>query len=57
MFRLKDIKFRRGRKMKGYEYWCQDCKQLRLSYVETTTCGNCGSKRLIKGQVNTLKRS
>ena len=56
MFRLRDIRFRKGKRTKPFEYWCQDCKQLRLSCVTLESCGNCGSTRIIKGQLNTLKR-
>ncbi len=56
MFKLKDIRFRKGKQTLLYEYWCQDCKQLRLAFVDITTCGNCGSKRIVKGEVSKLEK-
>ena len=55
-FNVNTIKFRKGKKVPAYEYWCQDCKQLRLAFVPVETCGNCGSLRIIKGDINTLKK-
>lgn len=55
--RLRDIIFRKGKQTKVFEYWCQDCKQLRLSYADITTCGNCGSSKIIISDINTLERS
>ncbi len=54
MFKLKGIRFRKGKQKQMYEYWCQDCKQLRLAFVDVATCGNCGSKRIVKGEVGKL---
>lgn len=50
------IKFRQGKQADAYEYWCQTCKQLRLACVDVTTCGNCGSNKIIKGSVGTLEK-
>ncbi len=39
------------------EYWCHDCKQLRLSLIEDKSkCGNCGSTNIITGQVGSLDK-
>lgn len=39
------------------EYFCKDCLQLRLSYLdETTECSNCESKDIIKGKPGTLNK-
>ena len=53
---LKDIVLIDAVASKPYEYWCQDCKQLRLSFVLSNKCGNCGSKRIVKGDIGTLKK-
>lgn len=37
------------------EYFCYDCKQLRLSLTnQKTQCGNCGSSNIITGKVGEL---
>lgn len=38
----------------AYEYRCKDCKQLRLSFVESDVCANCGSANITKGDIGTL---
>lgn len=55
-FIVKDVVFVNDERTEPFEYWCQDCKQLRLSFVVTDKCGNCESKRIIKGKVGTLKK-
>ncbi len=47
----------KGERCDVFEYCCGDCKQLRLSYVLTDTCRNCGSTDIVKGKPGTLKRS
>ena len=37
-----------------FEYWCKRCLQLRLSFIESDKCGNCGSVDIIKGEIGTL---
>lgn len=49
-----DVVTREGSQCFWYEYYCQDCKQLRISSVDNKTCGHCGSRRIVKGKVNTL---
>jgi DNA-directed RNA polymerase subunit RPC12/RpoP len=40
------------------EYFCKNCLQLRLSLTdEKSKCGNCGSTRIIKGEVGTLNKA
>jgi len=39
-----------------YEYFCKRCRQLRLSFIESDECANCGSKCIIKGEINTLDK-
>ena len=56
MFKLSDIKFRKGKRTQPFEYWCMNCKQLRYSTVDVSTCGNCGSDRIIKGDIGKLER-
>ena len=52
-----DIALRTGeRAEKPFEYFCQDCRQLRLSWIVCDTCGNCGSKDIIKGELETLDK-
>lgn len=39
------------------EYFCKDCGQLRLSFLnETTQCGNCKSNDIIKGDIGELNK-
>ena len=52
----KDVVIINGKLCKAYEYWCTTCKQLRLSCVATDKCGNCGSTKIIKGDIGTLKK-
>jgi len=53
---IKDIVFIKGERTEPFEYWCQDCKQLRLSFVITDKCGNCGSCKIVKGDIGKLKK-
>lgn len=40
-----------------YEYWCYDCKKLRLSVVELNNkCGSCGGTNILKGQPGELDK-
>lgn len=39
------------------EYFCRDCGQLRLSYLDKTeVCGNCGSSNIVKGEPGKLNK-
>lgn len=40
----------------AHETLCSDCGQLRLSYVDSDQCGNCGSKNIIIGKLGELKK-
>jgi hypothetical protein len=40
-----------------FEYFCRDCRQLRLSFIDLDTCGNCGSSDIVKGPVGTLDKA
>lgn len=40
-----------------FEYFCWHCGQLRLSFKELWTCGNCGSLDILKGAVGTLNKA
>jgi len=51
------LKWVHGEGCEPFEYRCSDCGQLRLSYVKTNSCGNCGSDKIVKGKPNTLERS
>lgn len=51
-----DVRFVKGRYIRPFEYLCRGCGQLRLSFVNTDTCGNCGSFNIVKGEVGTLKK-
>lgn len=55
--RLRDIVYVKGEGVSPFEYRCSDCHQLRLSYVATDICRNCGSKNITKGKIGTLERS
>ena len=40
-----------------YEYFCKSCGQLRLCLdQDRTDCGNCGSTKLIIGEINSLDK-
>lgn len=39
-----------------FEYYCWNCGQLRLSFKELWTCGNCGSIEILKGGIGTLNK-
>lgn len=39
-----------------FEYYCSDCKQLRLSFCRTDKCRICGSDKIVKGQPGTLEK-
>lgn len=54
---LKDIVTTKGKEVEPFEYLCRSCRQLRLSFVETTICNNCGSTEIIIGKVGSLNRS
>lgn len=53
---MKRISIHRGIKAAPlpFEYWCENCKQLRLSYADITECGNCGAKITMKGKPGEL---
>lgn len=51
-----DLSVRRGTECEPFEYLCGDCGQLRLSFVLSDTCGHCGSKNIIKGELGTLSK-
>lgn len=51
-----DIVFVKAEKTEPFEYLCRDCKQLRLSFVVTDKCRNCGSSKIVKGKIGTLKK-
>jgi hypothetical protein len=38
------------------EYFCKNCMQLRLNLAGKTSCGNCGSNKLIHGIINELDK-
>ncbi len=48
------VLFVKGDVCKPYEYRCKDCKQLRLSFVVSNKCSNCGSTNIVKGNIGTL---
>jgi len=52
-----DIVWVKGKACERFEYRCGNCHQLRLSYVETDICRNCGSDNIVKGKPGTLERS
>lgn len=52
-----NVKFIKGKRTKPFEYFCYDCKQLRLSYIMTIRCANCGGYRIIKGAINSLDKA
>lgn len=39
-----------------FEYFCWNCGQLRLSFKELWTCGNCGSLDIKKGAIGSLNK-
>lgn len=39
-----------------FEYYCSDCGELHLSYIETDRCANCGSDKITKGKLGTLSK-
>ncbi len=50
--------FRKGKRTRiEYEYFCFSCGQLRLSFVEEDTCGNCGSNQIRKAVVGALDKA
>jgi len=51
-----DIMFVKGKPVTAFEYLCSDCKQLRLSFVATNSCSNCGSINIVKGLIGTLRK-
>ena len=52
-----NIVLRNGeRAKKPYEYFCRSCQQLRLSWINYDTCGNCGSEDIVKGELETLDK-
>ena len=49
--------FRKGKRVKiEYEYFCFGCGELRLSFVDENTCGNCGSFKIRKAAIGTLDK-
>ena len=49
--------FREGKQISiEFEYFCFECGQLRLSFVDENTCGNCGSKQIRKAKIGTLNK-
>ena len=49
--------FRAGKRVKiEYEYFCFNCGELRLSFVDDNDCGNCGSKQIRKAAIGTLDK-
>lgn len=51
-----DVIFAKGEPIRPFEYLCRNCKQLRLSFVATDNCNNCGSTNIIKGEIGTLRK-
>ena len=53
-----DVKIYKGSKRleKPFEYFCNGCGQMRLSFVDIDSCGNCGSGMIIKGDPGTLDK-
>lgn len=51
-----DAKFVKGKRVPYYEYLCRECKQLRLACVDVDKCSNCGSSKIIKGELGTFKK-
>jgi len=51
-----DIRIVKGKRCKPFEYLCTNCHQLRLAYVKTEKCRNCGSREIIKAKVGTFER-
>ena len=52
-----DLAFRNEKKAKvEFEYFCFECGQLRLSFVDIDTCGNCGSNQIRKAIIGTLDK-
>lgn len=39
-----------------FEYFCFDCGQLRLSFANINTCGNCESNQIRKATIGTLDK-
>ena len=49
--------FKNGKHSKiEYEYFCFECGQLRLSFVDNNYCGNCGSEQIRKAAIGTLDK-
>ena len=47
----------RARSNGPVEYKCEECKQLRLSFVaEINKCSNCGSNQIKIGAIGSLKK-
>lgn len=38
------------------EYFCRDCRQLRLNCANSTRCKNCGSDNILHGIVGSLNK-
>ena len=51
-----DIRWVKGVGCEPFEYRCDGCGQLRLSFVVTDTCAHCGSDEITKGKPGTLER-
>jgi hypothetical protein len=47
----------KGESGESYEYFCRACEQLRLAFVVSDKCGNCGSTEIVKGKVGSLDKA
>lgn len=45
-----------GKLLEPYEYFCRCCLQIRLSFVISDKCRNCGSKDIVKGKMGSLDK-
>ena len=45
-----------GQSCEPFEYFCNSCGQMRLSFVMLSSCGNCYSANIVKGQPHELDR-
>lgn len=51
------IAYVKGKAVEPYDYFCNNCKQLRLACVVVDCCSNCLSPNIVKGKLGTLERS
>ena len=51
-----DVSRIQGIECEAFEYFCSDCKQLRLSFVTTDICRHCGGSNIVKGKIGTLEK-